>query len=264
MPAGRPRSSNGVQAFAAALDQGVIDQEWLDGYTAGALDPVTVDGHVYGVRDNLAPVVFWYNKALFDEFGYDIPETWEDYEALGEKLAAEHPGYILGSIGDPFTAVLTNMWSAQAPIYTVDGDTFSADFADDHTTRMIDLMDNMFANGSLAIDGLFTPDFPAKYKDKVLGIPGPTWFTGAIIQNPDILAAAGRHVGRRLPAALGGRGHRHRQRRWRHLVRLEPLDEPRRRRHVPAVRDERTEVGRTDHRSPGLRVHRERLVGRAG
>ena len=143
------KESNGVQAYAAALDQGVIDQEWLDGYTAGALDPVTVDGHVYGVRDNLAPVVFWYNKALFDEFGYDIPETWEDYEALGEKLAAEHPGYILGSIGDPFTAVLTNMWSAQAPIYTLDGDTFSSDFSDDHTTRMIELMDNMFANGTL-------------------------------------------------------------------------------------------------------------------
>ena len=183
------KENNGVQAYAAALDQGVLDQEFLDGYTAGALDPVTVDGHVYGVRDNLAPVVFWYNKALFDEFGYDIPETWEDYEALGEKVAAEHPGYILGSIGDPFTSVLTNMWSAQAPIYTVDGDTFSADFSDDHTTRMIDLMDNMYANGTLTLDGLFTPDFPANYKDKVLGIPGPTWFAGGIIQNPDILNA---------------------------------------------------------------------------
>src|SRR6187401_3695710 len=167
---------NGVQAFAAPLDEGVVPQSWLDGYTPGALDPVTVDGHVYGVRDNLAPVVFWYNKALFDEFGYDIPETWEDYEALGDKLAADHPGYVLGSIGDPFTAVLTDMWSAQAPTYTLDGDTFSSDFSDDHTTRMIDLMDHMVANGTLAIDGLFTPDFPAKYKDKVLGIPGPTWF----------------------------------------------------------------------------------------
>ena len=39
---------NGVQAFAAALDQGVVPQKWLDGYTPGALDPVTVDGHVYG------------------------------------------------------------------------------------------------------------------------------------------------------------------------------------------------------------------------
>ncbi len=82
------------------------------------------------------------------------------------------------------------MWSAQAPIYQVDGTTFKTDFTDSHSTRMIDLMDHMFANGTLALEGLFTPDFPAKYKDKVLGIPGPTWFTGAIIQNPDILNAA--------------------------------------------------------------------------
>ena len=180
---------NGAQAFAAPLNLGVIDKTWLDGYTPGALDPVTVDGNVYGARDNLAPVVFWYNKELFDKFGYEIPKTWEEYQALGDKLAAEHPGYILGSIGDPFTAVLSNMWSAQAPIYQLDGNTFSSDFADSHSTRMIDLMDHMFANKTLVDAGLFTADFPAKYKDKVLGIPGPTWFSGAIIQNPDNLAA---------------------------------------------------------------------------
>jgi multiple sugar transport system substrate-binding protein len=67
--------------------------------------PVTVDGNVYGARDNLAPVVFWYNKTLFDQFGYTIPTTWEAYEALGDKVAAEHPGYILGSIGTPSPAV---------------------------------------------------------------------------------------------------------------------------------------------------------------
>src|SRR5207342_2118059 len=95
---------NGVQAFAAPLDQGVVPQSWLDGYTAGASDPVTVDGHVYGARDNLAPVVLWYSKTLFDQFGYTVPTTWEEYQALGDKVATEHPGYTLGSIGDPFTA----------------------------------------------------------------------------------------------------------------------------------------------------------------
>ena len=40
---------------------------------AGALDPVTVDGIVYGLRNDLAQFVFWYNQALFDQFGYDVP-----------------------------------------------------------------------------------------------------------------------------------------------------------------------------------------------
>jgi multiple sugar transport system substrate-binding protein len=63
------KEQNGVQAFAAPLNLGVVDQSYIDGYTAGALDPVTVDGNVYGARDNLAPVVFWYNKTLVDEVG---------------------------------------------------------------------------------------------------------------------------------------------------------------------------------------------------
>lgn len=198
------QGKNGAQPFAAALDEGVIDKKWLDGYTPGALDPVTVDGHIYGARDNLAPVVFWYNKTLFDQFGYDIPETWEDYQALSDKLAAEHPGYILGSIGDPFTAVLTDMWSAQAPIYTLDGTTFKADFSDQHSTKMIDLMDHMFANKTLTLDGLFTPEFPADFKDKVLGIPGPTWFSGGIIQNPGILNAPAGTWGAGMPLHWAG------------------------------------------------------------
>ncbi|MEO8902559.1 MAG: ABC transporter substrate-binding protein [Polyangiaceae bacterium] len=178
---------NGAQAFAAPLDQGVISKTWLDGYTKGAEDPVTVGGHIYGVRDNLAPVVFWYNKPLFDQFGYTIPTTWEDYQALGDKLAAEHPGYTLGSIGDSFTAVLADMWAAQAPIYTVKDNTFTANFKDSHTTKMIALMDHMLANGSLNTVGLFTPDFPTTDKGKLLGIPGPTWFSGALFSNKDSL-----------------------------------------------------------------------------
>lgn len=106
------KETNGNQAFAAALNKGYLDQSFLDGFTDGALDPMTVDGTVYGLRNDLAPVVLWYNKALLDQFGYDIPKTWEDYEALSTKLAAEHPGYILGTydyVGDDLDAAQARM-----------------------------------------------------------------------------------------------------------------------------------------------------------
>lgn len=195
---------NGAQPFAAALDEGVVSKKWLDGYTKGAEAPVTVDGHIYGARDNLAPVVFWYNKTLFDQFGYQIPQTWEDYQALGDKLAAEHPGYTLGSIGDSFTAVLTDMWSAQAPIYTLKGKTFTANFSDDHTKKMIALLDHMLANKSLNTVGLFTPDFPKVDKGKLLGIPGPTWFTGALFSNKDSLDGKPGEWGAGMPLHWAG------------------------------------------------------------
>ena len=113
---------------------------------------------------------------------------WIDRPSFGIPYTYTVTGYILGSIGDPFTAVLTDMWAPQAPIYTVDGTTFTSDFSDSHTTRMIALLDHMFANKTLAIDGLFTPDWVKKWKGKVLAIPGPTWFTGALFLNKDNIA----------------------------------------------------------------------------
>lgn len=50
---------NGSGAFAQVLNEGFLDQAFLDGFTPGALDPVTIDGKVYGLRNDLAPVLFW-------------------------------------------------------------------------------------------------------------------------------------------------------------------------------------------------------------
>ncbi|GAA1702923.1 extracellular solute-binding protein [Microbacterium sediminicola] len=179
------KETNGVQAFAAPLNQGYFDTDFLDGFTDGALDPITVDGTVYGLRNDLAPVSLWYNETLLTEFGYDIPTTWEEYEALGEKLAAEHPGYILGSVGDSFVGTYVYYWGAQAPIFQLDGDTFSSNFEDEHSVAMTTMLDNMVANGTLITDSVFSATFVENYSDKIVAIPGPAWYAGAIFQNPD-------------------------------------------------------------------------------
>lgn len=179
------KETNGVQAFAAPLDKGLLSDEFLGGFTAGANDPMTVDDTVYGLRNDLAPVVLWYNEALLDEFGYEIPETWEDYEALGDKLAAEHPGYILGSIGDSFVGTYVYYWGAQAPIFQLEGNTFSSDFEDPHSVAMTEMLDHLSANGTLVQDSVFSATFVEQYADKIVAIPGPAWYAGAIFQNPD-------------------------------------------------------------------------------
>lgn len=191
------KETNGVQAFAAPLDKGLLDDEFLEGFTEGALDPVTVDDSIYGVRNDLAPNVLWYNQQLLDQFGYEIPTTWEEYEELSDKLAAEHPGYILGSVGDSFVGTYVYYWGAQAPIFQVDGNTFSSDFADDHSVRMTELLDHMIANGTLVQDSVFSAEFVKNYADKLVAVPGPAWYSGAIFQNPENL---------NLPAGVIGAG----------------------------------------------------------
>ena len=47
--------------------------------------------------------MLWVNKKLMDQFGYSVPTTWQDWAALGQKVATEHPGYIVGNIGDSYS-----------------------------------------------------------------------------------------------------------------------------------------------------------------
>ena len=175
--------ANGTQAFAQVLSDGFLDAGFLDGFTPGALDPVTIDGKVYGLRNDLAPVLFWYNKTLLDQFGYEPPTTWEDYQALGDKLAAEHPGYFLGGIGDAFQGPYIYYWSGQAPIYQLDGDTFKSDTAAPNSAKVGALIDHMVANKTLTLDSVFGANFVAS-ADKLVAIPGPAWYSGALFQNP--------------------------------------------------------------------------------
>lgn len=182
------KENAGQQAFAAPLNKGLLDDEFLEGFTPGALDPVTIDDTVYGLRNDLAPVLLWYNEKLFAEFGYDIPTTWEEYQQLGETLAAEHPGYFLGSIGDSFVGPYVYYWAGKAPIFQVDGDSFSADFSDPNSKRVTSMLDSMHDNGSLITDSLFSAEFVAQ-SDKLLAIPGAAWYAGALFQNPDNVGA---------------------------------------------------------------------------
>jgi multiple sugar transport system substrate-binding protein len=181
------KENNGVQAFAAPLNKGLMDESYLKGFTDGALNPMTVNDTVYGLRNDLAPVVLWYNKTLFDQFGYSIPTTWEEYKALSDKVAAEHPGYILGSLGDSYEAPYVYYWGGEAPIFHVDGNNFTSDFSDPNSQKVTDLLDHMVANKTLVADSVFGADFAKKYKDKLLAIPGPAWYSGALFQNQESL-----------------------------------------------------------------------------
>jgi multiple sugar transport system substrate-binding protein len=194
----------GQTPFAAPLDQGYFDQEFLDGFAPGALDPTTVDGTVYGLRNDLAPVVTWYDQSLFDEFGYEVPTTWEEYETLGERVAEEHPGYIVGSVGDAW-APEVYFWGARAPINTVSGtDGFSTDMSDPNTVKMAETLDNLIESGSVVQDSVFDAEFVSKYTGKTLMLPGPIWFSGALFQNKDSLDAPEGTIAAGLPLAWEG------------------------------------------------------------
>jgi ABC-type glycerol-3-phosphate transport system substrate-binding protein len=198
------QAANGKQAFAAPLDHGLVPQATLDGFTKGALNPCTVGGKVYCLRNDLAQVVLWYNKALLDQFGYQLPTTWQEYQALGEKVAREHPGYIVGTVGDPWTPEVY-FWGSKCQANDITGPkAVTVNVTTNECKRAATLLDTLIKNGTTPNVSVFTPEFVQKYSGKVLMTPGPAWYAGAIFNNPQSLNVAKGQLGVAAPLAWAG------------------------------------------------------------
>ena len=198
--------------FTAPLNKGLIEQSTLDGFAKGALDPCTVDGVTYCLRNDLAHVVLWYDKKLMDQFGYPIPSTWEEYTALGQKVATEHPGYLVGSAGDAWTPEIY-MWGSECPANQVTGaKTITVKATDAKCVRAATMLDTLIANKTMSTASLFGPDFAKSQGDKVLLMPGPNWYGGAVFQGTlktpkgEIGVAPALHWADQSPAVTGNVG----------------------------------------------------------
>jgi ABC-type glycerol-3-phosphate transport system substrate-binding protein len=168
----------------AAPVTNLIPQSVLSQWPAPSTAQCTIDGTQYCVQDNLAQVVLWVNKKLMNQFGYKVPTTWQQWAALGQKVAAQHPGYIIGNIGDSFSHWIY-LWSDQCPLEQLHGSQLLINSTDSHCTRMASLLDPLIKNGSVPPLSVFTPDFAKKYggaDDKVLMMPGPSWYATSLFQ----------------------------------------------------------------------------------
>ena len=168
--------------FLAPLDKGAIPQSTLDGWAKNANAPCTVDGTIYCLRNDLSQTVLWYNAPLMKQWGYTVPTTWEDYQALGQKVATEHPGYLVGSVGDSFAPEIY-MWASKCGADQITGPkAVTVNTSGPGCTKMAGLLDTLIKNKTMSLSSVFSTDFAKNYATKILMMPGPAWYGGAVFQ----------------------------------------------------------------------------------
>ncbi|MCX4878220.1 MULTISPECIES: ABC transporter substrate-binding protein [unclassified Streptomyces] len=168
--------------FAAPLNKGLIPSASLGKFAKGANDVCTVGGTLYCLRNDLSQAVLWYNAPLLKKFGYSVPTTWEEFQQLGEKVAKEHPGYLVGDAGDSFTPEIY-LWASKCGANHITGPkAVSVNTSSEACTKMAKLLDVLIKNKSMSISGVFSTDFGKNKADKVLLMPGPAWYGGALFE----------------------------------------------------------------------------------
>jgi ABC-type glycerol-3-phosphate transport system substrate-binding protein len=146
----------------------------------------TFGDKVYCLRHDLAQFVLYYNKPLMERFGYQVPSTFEELQELSDKVAKDHPGYLLGTFGDGWTFISFFDASGCPSHELADDNTLRIAVADPRCLRAARLVDHMVANGTLWNTDYFDPTFVAQANDnKLLMVSMAAWAWGVFGGTPD-------------------------------------------------------------------------------
>ncbi|MCY0899273.1 MAG: ABC transporter substrate-binding protein [Firmicutes bacterium] len=160
--------------YAANLTN-LVPKSIQNGYAPAANAACHIDGKVMCLRNDDAADVLWYNAKLFKEWHYTPPKTWPQYEALGLKIAKQHPGYYVGLIGNDYTFD-RYFWGSGCPANELVGpNTVKIDLQSPDCTRMVKLLDTLLKAKVLSTAGLFSSQSNAVAK-KLVMTPGATWY----------------------------------------------------------------------------------------
>ncbi|WP_241674921.1 ABC transporter substrate-binding protein [Paenibacillus luteus] len=88
----------------------LTNSTFLQDFLPSSLEPVTIDGKIYGVPEVMHSDGLIYNKTMFEEHGLVVPQTWDEFLLLCDTLKAKGiipvaldsewwvPQFIFGSI----------------------------------------------------------------------------------------------------------------------------------------------------------------------
>lgn len=161
--------------FPLALNN-VVPQSVLNGFPQGVLSRCTYNGQIYCLGNDVGQTVLWYNKPLFQQWGYQVPTTFQQFEQLGIKLAKEHPGYNLGTVNGRY-GVDAFFGSSGCPVLDATGvSTVKIDTSSPSCTRVGNVIGPLIANGTLSTLDLFDKSYDTQVaQGKVVAMIGPSW-----------------------------------------------------------------------------------------
>lgn len=140
----------------------------------------------YCVKNDLAQTVLWYDTVLFKEFGYTVPKTMDEWAALGKDVAANHPGYSLGAVGDGHGVYASYYWPSQCPLNQEKSATrVVINTASPKCTRVAKLLQPMVDSGVLSKTSYWDAGYIKNVGQagKILAHLGPSWW-GEFVLRP--------------------------------------------------------------------------------
>ncbi|MFW2513393.1 ABC transporter substrate-binding protein [Demequina sp. SO4-13] len=154
-------------ALVDLTEYGVNDIE--DDYTEGAWSDVKSGEAVYAVPVDGGPMGMLYRKDIFDEYGLEVPETWEEFSEAAQALSdAGAPGVLADfpTNGRAFNQALFAQAGSTPFVYDSENpQTIGIDVNDEGSKEVLAYWADLVERGLVATDDAFAADYNTKLVD---------------------------------------------------------------------------------------------------
>lgn len=136
-------------------------QEALDDIYEGFLSSSTYNEKLYAMPFSKSTRVMYFNQDILDEYGVEVPTTWEEVEALGEQMVAAGDDSVALGLENSYEMEYETL-ARQNGAEFINGETLTTDIGGEESvealTLLMDLIDQGYAR-TAGEDGFFSGPF---------------------------------------------------------------------------------------------------------
>ncbi len=161
--------------------------QYKDEYVPSAWAGVEFEGATYALPSDVAPMMFWYRTDLFEQYGLEVPETWDEYREQAEKLRQADPSKRFGNYSPMSTSgnwfiALTNQ--AECDWWKPKGDKWSVGIDGAGCEKVADFWGGLVGDDLVSTFKDRTPEWNAAISaDQIVTLVGSTWSWRSLANN---------------------------------------------------------------------------------
>lgn len=156
-----------------------------DNNTASAWASVTFNNEVYGVPQGIGPAGLMYRTDIFQQYGIEVPKTWDDYVAAARKLKAAAPNVYLANISpSEIGQWMQEVQQAEGSWYGVTDDSWSVGVNDEASRKVAARWQTLLDEKLVTTQKMWTPEYWAAVNNgQIASISYAAWFPTLLAQN---------------------------------------------------------------------------------
>lgn len=168
--------------------------EWVsaeaDNYTPASWASVSFDDEVYGVPQGIGPAGTMYRTDIFQQYGLEFPDTWDEYLDTARALKAANPdAYIANLSPSEIGQWSQEIQQAESSWYGIEDDAWTVGVNDAGSKLVAERWQTLLDEDLVTTEQMWTPEYWALVNSgQIATISYAAWFPSILAENAADLA----------------------------------------------------------------------------